>query len=44
MRRALGEFEVTGVRTTIGFLAQVVDHPAFRSTTHDTGLVDQITG
>jgi len=44
MRRALEEFEVTGVPTTIGFLARVVDDPEFRSATHDTSLVARLTG
>jgi acetyl-CoA carboxylase biotin carboxylase subunit len=44
MRRALEEFEVTGVPTTIGFLARVIDDPAFRAAEHDTGLVARLTG
>jgi len=43
MRRALGEFEVDGIPTTIPFLADVIDHAAFRSASHDTGLVDLMT-
>lgn len=42
MYRALGEFEVSGVRTTIGFLRRVIDHPEFRAVAHDTGLVDRM--
>jgi acetyl-CoA carboxylase biotin carboxylase subunit len=44
MRRALGEFEVAGIATTIPFLTEVIDHPAFRSASHDTGLVELMTG
>jgi len=46
MRRALGEFRVAGprIRTTIPFLADVLEHPRFVSATHDTGLADLIGG
>jgi acetyl-CoA carboxylase biotin carboxylase subunit len=43
MRRALAEFRVTGVATTIPFLGKVMDDPDFRAVTHDTGLVDRLT-
>ncbi|MFE0463187.1 acetyl/propionyl/methylcrotonyl-CoA carboxylase subunit alpha [Kitasatospora sp. NPDC058965] len=41
MQRALGEFRVDGpgVRTTAGFLGEVLDHPLFRAGGHTTGLV-----
>jgi propionyl-CoA carboxylase alpha chain len=39
MARALREYDVAGVRTTIPFCAFVVDHPAFRSGDFDTGFV-----
>jgi acetyl-CoA carboxylase biotin carboxylase subunit len=44
MDRALSEFEVAGpgVRTTIGFLRGVVDHPTFREGQHTTGFVDDL--
>jgi acetyl-CoA carboxylase biotin carboxylase subunit len=44
MRRALGEFRVSGpgVRTTTGFLRDVLDHPRFRGNRHTTALVDSI--
>lgn len=44
MGRALTEFEVAGVPTTIGFLTQVIDHAEFRTADHDTGLVARLTG
>ncbi|HKT06235.1 MAG TPA: acetyl-CoA carboxylase biotin carboxylase subunit, partial [Rugosimonospora sp.] len=42
MQRALGEFRVSGhgLRTTVGFLGQVLAHPLFRDAKHTTGLVD----
>jgi acetyl-CoA carboxylase biotin carboxylase subunit len=42
MQGALGEFRVAGrgVRTTIGFLGEVLDHPLFRTNRHATSLVD----
>lgn len=42
MARTLGEFEVGGARTTIGFLRRVIDHPEFRGATHDIELVDRM--
>lgn len=44
MDRALSEFYVTGrgVRTTIGFLRDVLGHPLFRTGQHATSLVDDI--
>jgi acetyl-CoA carboxylase biotin carboxylase subunit len=44
MRRALSEFRVSGprVRTTIGFLRKVLDHPKFRKAEHSTSLVDEL--
>ncbi|MGQ0840942.1 acetyl-CoA carboxylase biotin carboxylase subunit [Actinokineospora sp.] len=45
MRRALAEVRVTGpgMRTTAGFLADVLAHPAFVAAEHTTALVDRIT-
>jgi acetyl-CoA carboxylase, biotin carboxylase subunit len=42
MERALGEFRVRGpsVRTTIGFLTEVLTHPLFRDGKHTTALVE----
>ena len=44
MERALGEFRATGpgIRTTAGFLRQVLADPGFRSGSYDTGLVDRM--
>lgn len=44
MQRALGETCVAGkgVRTTTGFLAEVLDDPLFRDAKHDTGLVGRM--
>ncbi|MFM9607296.1 acetyl-CoA carboxylase biotin carboxylase subunit [Streptomyces niveiscabiei] len=44
MRRALAEFRVggPGVRTTLPFLAQVLDDPRFRAARHRTSLVDTL--
>jgi len=36
---ALGDFHVLGVRTTIGYLTRVLDHPEFRSGQMDTGAL-----
>jgi acetyl-CoA carboxylase biotin carboxylase subunit len=41
MRRALDEFIVTGVRTTIPFHRYVFDHPMFVNGTFHTGFVDE---
>jgi len=44
MRRALGEFHVTGrgVKTTREFLLQVMEHPDFAAGTHSTSIVDEM--
>ncbi|MBE1530497.1 acetyl-CoA carboxylase biotin carboxylase subunit [Actinomadura algeriensis] len=44
MDRALAELRVTGpgVRTTTGFLREVIGHPLFREAKHTTGLVDSM--
>ncbi len=41
MARALREFRIVGVRTTIPFLAAVMDHPEFRAGRFDTGFIDR---
>jgi propionyl-CoA carboxylase alpha chain len=41
MSRALAEYDIAGVRTTIPFCLFVVEHPAFRSGDFDTGFVDE---
>ncbi|MEH1015201.1 acetyl-CoA carboxylase biotin carboxylase subunit [Micromonospora sp. CPCC 206060] len=42
MERALDEFEVDGVRTTIGFLRRVLDHPPFRKGRYATDIVERL--
>jgi acetyl-CoA carboxylase, biotin carboxylase subunit len=44
MQRALHEFRLAGphLRTTRDFLAEVLDHPSFRSAAHSTTLVDEV--
>lgn len=42
MRRALSEFAIEGVRTTIPFHLQVLDHPSFVAGDITTGFVDQL--
>ena len=39
MDRALAEYDVAGIRTTIPFCRTVMNHPAFRSGQFDTGFV-----
>ena len=40
LERALSELTITGVRSNVEFLRQVLKHPAFRDGTYDIGLVD----
>ena len=42
MLRALGEYKVVGVRTTIPALERIVGHPDFRAGRLSTGLLDRI--
>jgi acetyl-CoA carboxylase biotin carboxylase subunit len=42
LRRALREFRVTGVRTTLPFFRWLVDDPAFQSGSMDVGRLDEI--
>ncbi|WP_434739928.1 acetyl-CoA carboxylase biotin carboxylase subunit [Micromonospora sp. SH-82] len=44
LARALGEFDIAGpgVRTTIPFVARVLDDATFRAARHTTGLVDRL--
>jgi acetyl-CoA carboxylase biotin carboxylase subunit len=46
MQRALGEFQIggRGVRTTIGFLGEVLADPEFRAARHATDIVGRLTG
>jgi acetyl-CoA carboxylase biotin carboxylase subunit len=42
MRRALGEFVVDGVKTTIPFLERLFRHPRYLAADFDTGFIDTI--
>jgi len=39
MRRALGEYHIGGVKTTIGFHQQILNHPIFNSGVYDTNFI-----
>ena len=39
MLRAIGEFQITGIETTLGFGAYVLSHPAFVSGQFDTNFI-----
>jgi acetyl-CoA carboxylase biotin carboxylase subunit len=39
MKRALGEFTVRGIKTTIPFQLEIVSHPDFINGTYDIGWV-----
>jgi acetyl-CoA carboxylase biotin carboxylase subunit len=41
MRRALGEYRVDGIDTTIPFFTAMMDHPDFQSANFDTGFIDR---
>lgn len=41
LRAALTDFHVLGVRTNIGYLLDVLDHPDFRAGRLDTGFLDR---
>jgi acetyl/propionyl-CoA carboxylase alpha subunit len=42
LRRALGEFDVLGIRTTIPFFQWLVDSPEFRAARFDTAWLDTL--
>ena len=42
MRRAVREYRVLGIKTTLPFLARVLHHPAFLSGEFDTSFVEQV--
>jgi acetyl-CoA carboxylase biotin carboxylase subunit len=44
LRRALGEFQITGVTTNIPYLLRVLDAPEFVSGKYDTGLLERNAG
>ena len=39
MKRALGEFMISGIKTTIPFQQEIIDHPDFIKGTYDIGWV-----
>ncbi|MEA2237044.1 MAG: acetyl-CoA carboxylase, biotin carboxylase subunit [Thermoanaerobaculia bacterium] len=42
MLRALQEYRVDGIRTTIPFFSFLISHPDFRTANFDTGFIDRI--
>jgi acetyl/propionyl-CoA carboxylase alpha subunit len=42
MRRALGEYEVFGIKTNIPFFRRLLEHPEFVAGRLDTGLIDRL--
>ena len=41
MRRALGEYIVTGIKTNLGFHERLFSHPAFVAGEYDTGFIER---
>jgi acetyl-CoA carboxylase biotin carboxylase subunit len=41
MRRALGEYQVVGIRTNLAFHRLVVQHPKFLAGDYDTGFIEE---
>jgi biotin carboxylase len=42
MRRALGEYYITGIKTTVPFHAAMMRNGDFRDGNYDTGLLDRL--
>jgi acetyl-CoA carboxylase, biotin carboxylase subunit len=42
MRRALGEYRILGIKTTLPFLERVLHHPAFVAGDFDTSFVERV--
>ena len=42
LRRALGEYRVEGIQTTIPFFSFITQHPDFISANFDTGFIDRL--
>jgi acetyl-CoA carboxylase biotin carboxylase subunit len=42
MRRALGEYEVFGIKTNIPFFRRLLEHPEFVAGHLDTGFIDRV--
>ncbi|HEU4534603.1 MAG TPA: hypothetical protein VFS00_10815, partial [Polyangiaceae bacterium] len=41
MRRALGEYVITGIRTNLAFHEKLFEHPEFVAGRYDTGFIDR---
>ncbi len=41
MRRALGEYQVEGIKTNLAFHRRVMDHPSFLAGDYDTGFIER---
>ena len=44
MQRALGEYLITGIKTTIPFQEAIMRNPDFLRGTYNTGFVEQVIG
>jgi len=42
MRRALGEYKILGIKTTLPFLDRVLHHPSFEAGDFDTSFVEKV--
>jgi acetyl-CoA carboxylase biotin carboxylase subunit len=42
LRRALGEYEIHGIRTNVPFFRRLLEHPDFGAGRLDTGLIDRL--
>jgi acetyl-CoA carboxylase biotin carboxylase subunit len=42
MRRALGEYEIFGIKTNIPFFRRLLEHPDFAAGRLDTGFIDRV--
>jgi acetyl-CoA carboxylase, biotin carboxylase subunit len=42
MRRAIAEYRIVGIRTTLPFFARVLDHPDFLAGEIDTSFVERV--
>jgi acetyl-CoA carboxylase biotin carboxylase subunit len=44
MNRALAEYMITGVKTTVSFQQAIMQDPNFRRGVYSTGFIDQLLG
>ena len=42
LQRALGEYEIQGINTTIPFFRRILEHPDFAAGRLDTGFIDRV--